>query len=98
MINNRKYSSKNKGKLTGRNRRIRSIRNMRQNSMSQNNNYKTRILHILKILYGHKREIFTLSEIFLSDSGECINRVIRIAYFLAQKIVEIVLFLTQEPK
>ena len=98
MINNRKYSSKNKGKRTGRNRRIWSIRNMRQNIMSQNNNYKTRILHILKILYGHRREIFTLSGIFLPDSGEGVNRVIIIVCPLVRIIVEIIFSLTQESK
>ena len=104
MINDRSHSSKfkekilNKGKRTGRNRRIRSIRNMRQNIMSQNNNYKNRILQILKILYSHMGEIFTLSGIFLPDSGEGVNRVIIIVCPLVRIIVEIIFSLTQESK
>lgn len=104
MISNQNYSRKFKEKIskkeerTVRNGRIRSIGNMRQNRMIQNKNCKTRILHILKIPYGHIGEILTLSGIFLPDGEECVNRIIRIVCLLVRIIVEIIFSLTQESK
>ena len=104
MINNHSYSSKFKEKIlikekrTIHIRRIRRIRSMRQNSMRKNNNYKTRILRILKILYSHIGEIFTLSGAFLSDTGEGTNWTIRIACLLIPIVIEIILSLAQESK
>ena len=71
---------------------------MRQNDISQNNNGKTRLLHILKILCGHIGEILTLSGVFCPDIGDGANKVIRIVCLLVPITVEIVFSLTQESK
>lgn len=104
MINNHNYSSNFKEKIlikekrTVHIRRIRKIRSMRQNDISQNNNGKTRLLHILKILRSHIGEILTLSGVFCPDIGDGANKVIRIVCLLVPIIVEIVFSLTQESK
>lgn len=104
MINNHNYSSNFKEKIlikekrTVHIRKIRKIRSMRQNDISQNNNGKTRLLHILKILCSHIGGILTLSGVFCPDIGDGANKVIRIVCFLVLIIVEIIFSLTQESK
>ena len=102
MINDHNYSSNFKEKIlikekrTVHIRKIRKIRSMRQNNISQNNNDKTRLLHILKILCSHIGEILTLSGVFCPDIGDGTNKVIRIVCFLVLIIVEIIFSLTQD--
>lgn len=104
MINDHNYSSNFKEKIlikekrTVHIRKIRKIRSVRQNNISQNNNGKTRLLHILKILCSHIGEILTLSGVFCPDIGDGTNKVIRIVCFLVLIIVEIIFSLTQESK
>ena len=102
MMNNHNYSSNFKEKIlikekrTVHIRKIRKIRSMRQNDISQNSNGKTRLLHILKILCSHIGEILTLSGVFCPDIGDGANKVIRIVCFLVLIIMEIIFSLTQE--
>ena len=104
MINDHNYSSNFKEKIlikekrTVHIRKIRKIRSMRQNDISQNNNGKTRLLHILKILCSHIGEILTLSGVFCPDIGDGANKVIIIVCFLVLIIVEIIFSLTQGSK
>ena len=104
MINDHNYSSNFKEKIlikekrTVHIRKIRKIRSMRQNNISQNNNGKTRLLHILKILCSHIGEILTLSGVFCPEIGDGINKVIRIVCLLVRIIVKIIFSLTQESK
>lgn len=107
MINDHNYSSNFKEKILIKEKRtvhirkirkIRKIRSVRQNNISQNNNGKTRLLHILKILCSHIGEILTLSGVFCPDIGDGTNKVIRIVCFLVLIIVEIIFSLTQESK
>ena len=104
MINDYNYSSKFKEKILIKEKRtvlirkIRKIRSMRQNNISQNNNGRIRLLYILKILCSHIGEILTLSGIFLPGIGEGTHKIIRIVCLLVRIIVEIIFSLTQESK